>query len=975
METMFRIQLLTLLAMGMVCLLEASAQGQCGPTVPSLVVDLSSAPNATFLSPSIQRNGQCCGVTAPDQCLEFIITLHPDAQGIHFDICAGAVPPGALFYQIGCGPPIQVGQPICLDGPGPHVLTFCKPGNNSNQYCITSVPAPSAGPGLVLNDGCTGTLTSSGFAPGTIQWTSIEPGPPGAYNGYLACPTCANTQVTGQAGAPAYVDYQVCGNAIAPCSSNSYCDTVRVYFNPTLTAVIVPEDPVVCFGAPGIDITVVGDGGTPPYSYLWSTGETSSSIFVGPGTYTVTLNDASNCPPATAQVVVNGFANPITASAGDDILVCGQSTSVPLNGSVTGVTTGIWSGGQGVFLPSPETLGATYQPTPAEIAAGFVQLTLTTTGNGPCPGGSDVLTILFGVPFFGATIEATNVSCQGAADGTASFAPADPELSYLWNDPAGQTTATANGLGPGAYTVFVTDALGCDTSLTITITEPAPLNASFNALEAPVCSGDANGSAGIDVSGGTAPYTYAWWGTAAGQSTPQATGMPSGAFGVTITDANGCSITLDGTLQAPPPVTLTAQVPDTVCVNVPVTLTAQAGGGSGGYVITWAGIGTGSPITHLFQSNTTVTVTVQDAAGCAGPTLSFPVSVLDLQSATLTTAGGATFCPGAVASVSASLAGYPGDWSMSWPQLGSTGPGPHSVVVIGDSLLHVIVTDGCGQQLAGTVQLLLETPPVIQMPPVIAEGCAPFTLTLPSLVPNQPLTYHWNLGNGGTSQQATPTVTYPAGTFGLTLTVYTPAGCTAGASTTGLIIVHPPPVAQFTADPWVTDIDHATIDFTSLATGQVNGYAWSFGDGATSLQQHPTHTYDDIGTFMVEHQVTSVHGCVASVVRPVTITPVYDITVPNVFTPNTQLSAGGQWIPLDLSNDVFYPFVRFVQDYRFRIFNRWGEQIFESHELAIGWDGWYRGQPCAQDVYVWQLWVRFVDGAERALMGDVTLLR
>ncbi len=953
---------------------QASAQGQCGPNVPSIVVDLSSAPDATYLSPNIQRQGQCCGVTAPYQCLEFIITLHPDAQGINFDICAGAVPPGALFYQVGCGPQIQVGQAICLDGAGPHYLTFCKPGNNTNQYCITSIPPPTAGPGMVLNDGCTGTLTSVGFAPGTIQWTSIDPGPPGAYNAYLACTTCANTQVTGQAGAPDYVDYQICGLAIAPCSSNSYCDTVRVYFNPTLTAVIEPQQPVVCFGEPGTSITVVGSGGTPPYTYQWNTGATTESIFVGPGTYTVTLSDASDCPPTTAQVVVAGYANPITAHAGDDLVVCGPAAAVTLGGVVTGVNTGEWSGGQGEFSPSSEALNAVYTPTAAEIAAGSVTLTLSTTGQEPCPGDVSSMTIYFPQSFIDAVLNATNVNCHGAQDGTASFQPDLPGHIYAWNV-VGQSGSTISGLGAGTYQVQVTDALGCDTILSVTLTEPPALEAQWNALTPPLCHGDANGVVEALVIGGVAPYTYAWNGTAAGGSGASVGGLPSGAFGVMITDAHGCTIALEGLVQAPPPLTLTAQVPDTVCVNAPVQLTAQTGGGVGGYTITWTGIGTGSPLEHAFAADQTVVVSVTDANGCNGPVLSFPVTVLDLQSAQLTTAGAATFCPGGVASVSSSLSGYSGSWTMTWPQLGATGPGPHNVTVTGDSLVQVLVIDACGQQLAGTVQLLLETPPTITMPPVIAEGCAPLTVTMPQLVPPQALTYHWQLGNGATSAQATPTMTYPAGQYNVTLTVTTPAGCTASASTPGLVIAHASPNAAFTADPWITDIDNATIDFTSNSSGNIAAYAWDFGDGATSTQQHPSHTYDDVGSFIVEHWVQNIHGCADSTLAMVTITPIYDIEVPNVFTPNTQVSAGGQWVPMDLGNDIFYPFVQYVQDYRMRVFNRWGEQIFESHDLAIGWDGWYRGQPCAQDVYVWQLWVRFVDGMERMLMGDVTLLR
>ncbi|MBS1580939.1 MAG: PKD domain-containing protein, partial [Bacteroidetes bacterium] len=489
----------------------------------------------------------------------------------------------------------------------------------------------------------------------------------------------------------------------------------------------------------------------------------------------------------------------------------------------------------------------------------------------------------------------------------------------------------------------------------------------------PTCAGYANGSATVMVTGGTPSYTYAWSANTGGQVTPTASGLPSGAYLVTVTDANHCTAQASTTLSAPTMVTLAAQAPDTVCVNAPVQLTAQAGGGHGGYVITWTGIGTGDTLVYSFPASQVVTVTVSDAIGCPGPTFTLPVAVLDLTTATLHTYGDTTVCPGGTAQVGAWLSGYPGGYSMAWPQLGTSGTGPFTVPVTSSNTLDVVVTNTCGQTLSAPVVLQLEAPPTIVLPALLGEGCAPLSVTFPDLGLPGPLQYHWNLGNGQTSTSPMPTVTYGAGQYSITLSVSTPAGCTSSAATPAAVIVHAPPIADFTADPWITDIDHAHIVFTDQSQGDLVDWAWDLGDGSTYTVPDPEHTYTDLGIFPVELWVMDVNGCTDTIVQPVVIKPVHDITVPNIFTPGGP--TGGYWIPGDLSNDTFYPFVRFVKDFRMRIFNRWGELVFESFDVAQGWDGWYRSAISAQDVYVYQIWVRFVDNYERTLMGDVTLMR
>ena len=384
----------------------------CQGGTTTFVVDLSSNPNTTWTSPPKSRAGNCCGTD--NNCVQFRITLHPNAQGINFTIPTGcgASPSGALFYQVNCGPLTSVGTPLCLNGPGPYTLTFCKPGNNANCYSIASIPPPGTSGDIVTADGCQDTLSATGLIPSSVSWTSITPGTPGQYNNLLSNLThtvngvsgtpftgVSNVIVTPNPSSPSSISYRVCGTVVGACSAGSYCDTVTVSVYPNLGASINPAVPVICYGQIGVNLTANPIGGTAPYAYSWtgptSNGATSQTITAtSPGLYTVSITDGTNCVIATHSVTVTQFTNPITANAGPDISTCGSLiTNLSINGSVTGVSTGVWSGGTGTYSSSTTDLSLNYTLSPAEIAAGTVTLTLSTTGNGTCPPASDQVVI------------------------------------------------------------------------------------------------------------------------------------------------------------------------------------------------------------------------------------------------------------------------------------------------------------------------------------------------------------------------------------------------------------------------------------------------------------------------------------------------------------------------------------------------------------------------------------------------------
>jgi gliding motility-associated-like protein len=169
--------------------------------------------------------------------------------------------------------------------------------------------------------------------------------------------------------------------------------------------------------------------------------------------------------------------------------------------------------------------------------------------------------------------------------------------------------------------------------------------------------------------------------------------------------------------------------------------------------------------------------------------------------------------------------------------------------------------------------------------------------------------------------------------------------------------------------PIVSTIEDTTImngnSVNLITTGNVSAYSWS--PGATLICddcQNPVATPDVTTTYTVSVEE---NGCVAT--DQVTITIDYEIIiyVPNAFTPNG-----------DGQNDVFFPVISGIDsdEYKFMIFNRWGELIFNTSHLSEGWDGTYKGLMSQQDVYVWKIYCKEISSIEtHEYIGHVTLIK
>jgi gliding motility-associated-like protein len=274
---------------------------------------------------------------------------------------------------------------------------------------------------------------------------------------------------------------------------------------------------------------------------------------------------------------------------------------------------------------------------------------------------------------------------------------------------------------------------------------------------------------------------------------------------------------------------------------------------------------------------------------------------------------------------------------------------------------------GCSKTTAVNVEIYPQPMEVFTFIPLV--GCAPYTVQYgDSSNTGNTLFYNWNFGSQ-TSSASTPVITYNnPGTysFDLQLIAETSRGCrdTFNYSYSDVITVNPSPTAAFTVDNKVLSIFEPNITVSDSSSGAAFCML-DFGDGDTSSVCNILHTYQNPGKYTITQVVLNEFGCPDTFRINIVVENEYRFYVPNAFTPNG-----------DGLNEVFKPAIMGVMDYTLLIFNRWGELIFETHDIKKGWDGYYKGELCPHEVYVYK--INFLDlefSMRHEFVGGVTLVR
>jgi gliding motility-associated-like protein len=289
----------------------------------------------------------------------------------------------------------------------------------------------------------------------------------------------------------------------------------------------------------------------------------------------------------------------------------------------------------------------------------------------------------------------------------------------------------------------------------------------------------------------------------------------------------------------------------------------------------------------------------------------------------------------------------------------------HSFLSAGTYNVQLILNDTSYCNYPDSISKTLRVSPLVKASFQVPNGCAPYNAVFnnTTLAGQQ---FFWDFGDGNLSNDINPSHLYPdTGNYTVRLVVIDSSTCNIIDSTKQTISVHSKPTAAFTVQPVPPQPNTPNVFFNN-ATGAVR-YQWFFGDGDSVLknnQDTTIHQYQLTGTFQACLVAFNEFECPDTACHPVTvqINPLLD--VPNAFTPGRF----GQ-------NSIIYVHGYGIISMDWRIYNRWGQKVFESNNPSLGWDGNSNGVGQPMDVYTYTLEASFEDGTKTTKVGDITLIR
>lgn len=308
-------------------------------------------------------------------------------------------------------------------------------------------------------------------------------------------------------------------------------------------------------------------------------------------------------------------------------------------------------------------------------------------------------------------------------------------------------------------------------------------------------------------------------------------------------------------------------------------------------------------------------------------------------------------------------------WEFGGGSATGSGPGPYSVNWLTADEYFIILTvenNGC-MSPPTQKRVTVQNHPSVAFSATNDEGCPPlevhFTHNASNNLPGA--IYHWTFGNGGESFLENPNFTYTkAGKYTVKLSITNPNGCQGQVEIPELVHVYPLPVAAFAYSPKLPSEFSPLVKFFDRSSGNLVQWWWDVGDGNTYQLPDFHHQYADTGHYAIMLAVVSDLGCTDTILDTLFVRPDYTFYVPNAFTPDG-----------DNQNDVFLVSGLNVEEFSMRIFNRWGQMVFETNDIMKGWDGLFNGKPAPVGSYACVIFFTDVHGLRQSRYSHIMLMR
>ncbi|RYZ21297.1 MAG: T9SS type B sorting domain-containing protein [Chitinophagaceae bacterium] len=824
--------------------------------------------------------------------------------------------------------------------------------------CTVTIPA-TVGQHPALT--ATGSSTPSGCNPASGTITITVPAGAGlapfTYELGSLGPVFTNT-FTGLAANP----YTVTVRDAAGCS---FPVTVTVGAPAPLTATAATT-PSGCTPSGTITVTVTPGIGQAPFQYRIGSGGTlqTSNVFnsIAVGTYTVTVVDAAGCTVDVTAVV--DPAQPLQATVRThapscDVAANGSAVLLPQNGIAPfqfRINGGAWQ----ALDSFPNLAAGTYQLQYLD-ASGCISPLFPAT-------------VAAGGPITAQSTQ-TGVSCFGGSNGSATLTlSANATAPFLFSTNNFTTTQAGNtiaGLAAGTSTIWFRDAQGCTNSIQVTIAQPTQLVAGAPVLVQPKCFGDANGSVTLSATGGTAPYQYSFNGSAFGAAAQFASA--AGTFNGSIRDANNCTVPVGPiVLGEPARLVIDSVVTDPATCIAEGRLRVFASGGTSPYQYALNAGALGASNSFAAPAGT-YGITVQDANSCAANrTGNIVGQISNLQ---YVSPGPATICQG----TKTTLAPVTNATGFAWtgPAILPNNPQQSSIDVrpARDTFYILNYTLGsCSGRDSIPVTVRPAPVPDAGSTTEVCFGQDAQLEAAPGFTQ-----YHWapttylsdaNIRN--------PRVIRPNASITYLLHVVDANGCASLVPDTVTQRVTPPIIVRLSPPDTVAYIGDT---LRVIASAGATHFQWM-----TSLGNTPLNIVDPNvpgALILVEKTETfrirawTDQGCTGEGFFYLRAYRGPEIYVPNAFTPNR-----------DGKNDLLRPVCVGIQALNyFRVFNRWGQlmyeykgerrgpEVYNLRQSNIGWDGRSNGKELATGTYVWVAEGVTKEGKVVSRKGTVTLIQ